>query len=450
MNLSRILAPYYFRKSGHETYLKFLEEVEANQWKSPEAIAALQWEKFQRILQHAACKVPYYRDLFRAREIDVSSIRTREDLKILPLLSKRDLQTRKNDLIAEGVDRSRLQRKQTSGSTGIPTEILIDSDRGMHSWAYNTRHNRWAGLDWGCLVASLWGLPKPTDIPERIGWFEIKRIRIKCTLTGQTREFYLNPYHHNDKEMEAYVQRLAAFKPDILLGYANSLYFLARFIKRKGIRAFQPKGIITGGEMLFPESRQLLEEVFQSRVYNRYGSRECDIMASECERGSMHFNDDNLLLEIITEPGQSSGRVVVTDLNNYSMPLIRYDFEDLAFRSENGCACGRGLSVLGGLEGRTSEMFRTVEGRSISGLWFNPLLEKFPEIHKYQIQQTDLEHLVILIVPDRSAQSMGFQSLQDEIHSVFGAGMHTDIRIVEDIPAEGSGKYRFMVSKFQQ
>ena len=148
--------------------------------------------------------------------------------------------------------------------------------------------------------------------------------------------------------MDQFAETLISFQPNILLGYSNSLYFLAKHFSENDIQGVHLRGIICGGETLTPEARKLLESVFKAKVFLRYGSREFDIIASECDHGGLHVNDDNLLVEVLKEPGKKTGRILVTDLNNYAMPLIRYDTEDIASTISGSCPCGRGLSLLGG------------------------------------------------------------------------------------------------------
>lgn len=448
MNLSRLTAPYFFRKNNCSTFLTYLQEAESNQWKSPKEIRAIQQRKLQRLLESASQHVPYYRRLFQEQGIDLR--KWDESLfEKIPLLTKLIIQKEENTLLAEGVDRGQLLSKQSSGSTGVPTKVYLDTDRAHHSWAYNLRHNRWAGYDWGCRVGSLWGTPDHAvsdDVPK--GWKERSVRTLKDTITGRIRELYLNPFNYSEEEMADYVQRLQEFRPHILLGYSNSLHALAQFVQARGVSVRVSRGIITGGETLLPEARHALEEVFHSRVYDRYGTREVDIIASECEQGQLHLNEDNLLVEILPEPGlETGGRVVVTDLNNFVMPLIRYDLGDIASFSPEPCRCGRGLAVLSRVQGRYSEHFKTRDGRIISGYWFNILVRKIPGLQKYQVRQTDYEAFRFLLVCDPLPEPEAIRRMEEEVRELFGSSSTFDIQFVEDIPTAGTGKYHYLISE---
>ncbi len=446
MGLAKLVAPWFLRRAGHGEYLRYLQEAEALQWRSPQEIQQVQWQRLQRLLDHAREKVPYYSKLFATHQFRAGSFQSRADLSRIPVLTKTDIQQNEDALIAAGIDKATLTWRRSSGSTGKPTKIYLDTDRGNHSWAYNTRHNRWAGLDWGSRVGSMWGLPinPPDSEPSGLrgrwqGWMS--------HAMGIPREEYLNPYEYSDAEMQRFVERLVRFQPDVLLGYTNSLYFLAKYVHAAGVRGIHPRGIICGGEALHAEGRQLLESVFDSKVFLRYGSREADIIASECEHGRMHVNDDNLLVEVLTESGEAFGRVLVTDLWNFVMPLIRYDLEDVASWADGPCPCGRGLSILAGVEGRKSEMFRTQDGRTVSGLWFTSFMREIPELSRYQVHQTGYKTFRIRIVTDSDRPPE--EILRPAIVQIKGRfGEDTAIQITREVEIRqvGTGKFRFLIS----
>ena len=154
--------------------------------------------------------------------------------------------------------------------------------------------------------------------------------------------------------------RLKTFRPKVLLGYANSLKLLAQYLKSHGLAAYQPRSIVSTAEVLGPEDRALIEDVFGCRVFNRYGCREVSVIASECaEHAGMHIMAEGLCVEVVrggryAPPGEA-GAVLITDLLNLAMPLIRYRIGDVAASQAGPCSCGRGLPRLEGLQGRVTD-----------------------------------------------------------------------------------------------
>ena len=445
MNLVSIAAPVFLRRAGYGDFLRYLAEADAAQWKSGAEIQRLQWQRFHALLAHAAQRVPYYGETFAKHGITARSIETRADLQRVPLLTKSDVQAHGERMLTEGVDKATLTVRRSSGSTGKPTIVFVDRDRANRSWGFNTRHNRWAGLVWGCRLGSMWS-EKPSRPPMSGGFRGVKQ-RLMWRAMGNPREVHLNPYNYTDVQMQQFVERLAALRPNVLLGYSNSLYFLAQYVQATGVRDIRPRAIICGGESLDSEARRLLESAFTSKVYLRYGSRETDIIASECEQGRLHVNDDNLLVEVLAEPGQPYGRVVITDLWNYAMPLIRYEIGDFASPSEQTCPCGRGLSILAGVEGRSSEMFRTRDGRMVSGLWFTGVFREIPAVKRFQVRQTDYDAFHIRFTSDsNAAPDVLLADAFAKIRAQFGDASRITVVREDEIAQEGSGKFKFLIS----
>jgi phenylacetate-CoA ligase len=447
MGLARLVAPWFLRRAGQSDYLRFLREAESNQWKSPAEIRDIRWQKFLRLLDHAVREVPYYQKTFRGHGLDVSHIHSLDDVPRIPLLTKTHIQQNLDSLLARGADKGTLVQKSSSGSTGTPTTVYLDSERGLRSWAWNTRHNRWAGLDWGSKVGSMWGQPsaaQPSAQRAR-SWWQRQMDATGRTLSGQTRELYLNPYGYSAAEMDRFAHNLVAFQPDILLGYSNTLHALAWHVQENRIAGIRPRGIIPGGEVLTPEVRTLLESVFGCKVFMRYGTREVDIIASECEHGGLHLNNDHLLVELVPETDTGAARVVVTDLHNFAMPLIRYDLEDLATPGAESCPCGRRLSLLGSIVGRTAEVFRSRSGYSVGGLWFSSQLRLIPGVTTYQVHQTGYEDFRIRVVASRKLTESDFQPLLSGIREKFGRDTRIQLEQVPDIKKTGTGKFRFLI-----
>ena len=446
MNLTSITAPVFLRRAGYGDFLRYLADAEAVQWKPSAEIRRLQWQRFQAILAHAAQRVPYYRDLFAERKLTVRSVESLADLQRVPLLMKAVVLAQGDRLLTEGVDKSTLSSRYSSGSTGRPTTVYLDRDRANRSWGFNTRHNLWAGLGWGCKLGSMWAAAPEVRPVANTGLRAVKQ-RLMSRAMGNPREVHLNPFNYTEAQMQRFAEQLVSFRPDVLLGYSNSLYFLAKHVQAAGIEGIRPRGIICGGESLDAEGRRLLESVFASQVFLRYGSRETDIIASECEHGRLHVNDDNLLVEVLTDPGQPYGRVVITDLWNYAMPLIRYEIGDFASWSDQRCACGRGLSILAGVEGRSSEMFKTRDGRMVSGLWFTDVLRGLLAVKRFQVRQTDYDAFHIRITTDSdSALDVLLADAFAKIRGHFGDATRITVVRENEIAQEASGKFKFLIS----
>lgn len=253
--------------------------------------------------------------------------------------------------------------------------------------------------------------------------------------------------------MNAYIELLRRYKPRHLITYAQAGAMFAAYCKKVGADVHFDS-IITTAEVLSPADRALIEEVFQGRVFNRYGCRELSVIASECEyHTGMHVNADALLVELETIPGLPAnlGRVVVTDLLNRSMPLIRYEIGDLASWVNSGpCPCGRNLPRLATVEGRTTDFLRLPDGRMVSGPSLTLVVGDMREIRQAQFVQNRPDQVRLKVVSGEGYNADTAKELERRLHSYFRDQVKLSILVVDDIPKEPSGKYRFVKTEFEQ
>jgi phenylacetate-CoA ligase len=254
--------------------------------------------------------------------------------------------------------------------------------------------------------------------------------------------------------MTRFADSLQRRPPSLCFGHAHSLYLFAQFLQSYQRPRYQPKGIISSAMVLHDWERQTIEEVFQCPVTNRYGCEEVGLIACQCEQHEgLHINSDNVYVEVLRPDGTPSqpgepGMVVVTDLQNMAMPIIRYQIGDTAVLSDGMCPCGRGLPVLDRIDGRIADYVITPGGELISGI---SLTENFamlvPGVAQLQIVQEEVDHIIFRIV---KAPDFGLSS-EDIISRLvaerFGDSVRHDCEFVDHIPQEPSGKYRFCISK---
>ena len=172
--------------------------------------------------------------------------------------------------------------------------------------------------------------------------------------------------------------------------------------------------------------------------------RHCAARFRSEEHYGLHVNADSVYTEVIGEPG----KLIVTDLTNRAMPLIRYQIGDVVVPSERICPCGRGLPMIERVEGREADYVLTPAGRLISGI---SLTENFalhiPGAAQVQIVQESLAELRIRIVPDERFGDESRQKIAHLVEETFGLEVRYEVELVDAIPQEPSGKYRFCISK---
>ncbi|MBI2886614.1 MAG: phenylacetate--CoA ligase family protein [Chloroflexi bacterium] len=415
-------------------------ELERSQWWPRERILDLQWAKLQRLIRHVYQQVPHYREAMEALGMEPQDLRGPEDYARLPLLSKQEINAQRETLVAVGFPRSRLIRTASGGSTGAPVGFYHDPDMVTSYRAVKLRNFRWAGWEPGDAWARLWGSQFDVAPHQALGqrlWDRLTRVLVlPCwDLTTTT--------------MRSYGEALLRFQPAVIEAYVTPMYHFARFLQQEGITGIRPRGIICSAEMLFPHQRELIQQVFQCKVFNRYGGREMGDVAHECPAGTMHVNAESIYVEFIRDgrPARvgESGELVLTALDLYGMPLLRYRVEDMGAPSDAVCPCGRGLPAMEVVEGRVQDLITLPGGRYLPGEFFPHLFKDF-DVAQFQVVQDRLEHLTIRLVRGSQLTEQQVTYLLDKVREYTEGAAQIDLEFCQEIPATPSGKFRYTIS----
>lgn len=432
----RVIFPLMQWKDGGQTG-PLLKALERSEGLSLDALLVLQRERLTRLLDHAYRRAPYYRELFHQHGLRPSDVSRLEDLDRLPVLPKETVRDRGPSLMAEGAG-ERLIERRTSGSTGIPLVVYV-APATRDAWgAAARRTQRW------------WGL--------QIGMRRIKLInpRGKATRTLRRQEWLMNHAEHSvfeldEPSLERLYQRAVRFRCEILGGYPSALVYFAQYVATRGAGRLALRAIATTAEVLFPDQQQLLERVFGCPVINEYGSSECGFLAGTCPSGSLHIAAENAVVEFVPVAGDQGGEaceLIVTDLTNTAMPLIRYRIGDLGAPGDP-CACGRALPVLRLRVGRTEDLVTLPDGRKVDGAVFGQAVEELVErgvlVKQFRAIQHTLDHVEVLIALDGADPAVPDQ-LAGRLRELLGARLTITVRPVPHIPVERSGKLRRFVS----
>jgi phenylacetate-CoA ligase len=419
-------------------YVHHYRQLRRAQFDAPETIRARQRARLADLLKHARATVPFYRD-----RLSATACKDLDCFPQLPVLTKDDIRRAGSRLLSQEYATAQLRRKTTSGSTGVSLEIFVDEASMQWKRACTLRSDEWSGWRFGEPVAKVWGNPEYL----RHGW----RRRLRNALLE--RATYLDTLHLTEQALAGFAQRLKRHPPSLLFGHAHSLFLLAEYLKTNEISTNRPRGIIATAMVLHTWQRRVIEEVFACPVTDRYGCEEVSLIACQCERHEgLHINSDGVFVEILRDgqpaaPGVA-GNVVVTDLTNRAMPLIRYEVGDVAVASARRCPCGRGLPLLERIEGREADFVVTQRGELISGI---SLTENFalqvPGIAQLQIVQERVDHFLFRVVRDETFGPRSLCQLQALVQRRFGDETSFACEFVDRIPQEPSGKYRFCISR---
>ncbi|MEO6689111.1 MAG: phenylacetate--CoA ligase family protein [Dokdonella sp.] len=435
----RALFPLYETVLRRRKTLAYLDEYERNQWLAPEQIAALQWQKLKTLLEHCYREVPYYRRVWKNLGLTPADIRSLDDYARLPVLTKADIRANFADLIAPTL-REQLLYKSTGGSTGEPLRFGYTRESNERRNAVMWRGYAWAGARMGRRSLYLWG--GAVGDPGRA---QRTKDRLFHAAFGRR---MLDSFRMSESNMSAYADAIDAYRPEIIVGYVGPLVSLAQWLLENGRQTHAPQAILGAAESLFEYQRDTIQRAFGAPAFNTYGCREFMLIASECERrDGLHINADHLLVEAGIAGASAPAEILITDLHNYGMPLLRYVNGDLATRSARTCACGRGLPMLERVDGRRLDAIRTRSGRILPGEFFPHMFKDVVGLNRFQVVQRALDHLDISLVRGPDFDPAGLDYARAEIHKVLGDAIELRIHFVDEIPTGANGKFRVTLSE---
>jgi phenylacetate-CoA ligase len=423
--------------------LRTLRALMRTQWLSLDEHRIRQNEKLKLILSYAYENCEYYKSLFDQHDIRPDQPSILDEFWRVPILTKRIIQEQGDMLISRKYDKSRLVSAKTGGSTGKALQIYFDKRWQEIRSADALRSNRWANWDIGMKVAAVWGNP-----PVMTTWTD----KIRNWLLDRT--IYLDTMNLSAQTMADFISSWREYRPAILFGHAHSLFILAKFLREQQIGDIRPSGIVSSSMMLIDSEREVIETVFKCKVTNRYGCEEVGLIASECEQhNGMHLNIEHLFIEFLTEDGLpvkdgEDGQIVVTDLTNRGMPLIRYRVEDAGAPSTRMCPCGRGFPMMERVTGRIADFLVKQDGSLVAGVSLvERTLTAIKGIEQMQIIQERVDLIRINMVTREGYGASSEAELLTELRQVFGDKVQLDLNYVDGISQERSGKYRFSICK---
>jgi len=437
---SRCLLPGYGLLSPRNRLTGHLREYRRSQWLAPQQLGRLQLDKLNRLLMHAWQHVPYLQQRWQQLGLERTPLRDVAELAAYPIMTKAEVHDHYDDLIARPY-RGRTYTKTTSGSTGEPFrfEMTVESDARRNAVMW--RGYEWAGARLGRRGAYLWG----SDLGAH-GFLRIKENLFHAAFNRKM----VSCFDMSMQTLPAIAAQLLGARPAVVVGYVSALTTLASWALEQGVSLRGADSVLTAAEGLRDEQRELIGRAFDCAVFNTYGCREVMLIASECEhRSGLHLNADHLVVETVDDSGagvrDAPGRVILTDLHNYGMPLIRYENGDLAVTATRRCPCARGLPLLERVEGRSLDVIRMPGGRMLPGEFFPYLLKDFSWLREFQVIQREPEHLRLLLVLRSAGVRPDLDALRSKLRQALGSAVAIQIDVVEVIARSASGKLRVTI-----
>ncbi|MDO9227729.1 MAG: AMP-binding protein [Pseudomonadota bacterium] len=439
--VSGLIFPWQERLKRHDS-TRVRRQMEASQYWPLERLERLRLERLQALLSHAGQHVPYYRELFSRLGFDPSGVAATSDLQRLPFLDKATIRAQGDALKSEQA--RDLARFNTGGSTGEPLIFFIGGERVSHDVAAKWRATRWWGVDIGDPEVVLWGSLIELTSQDRVRQFRDALMRTKL----------LPAFEMSPEKVAGFIAEIRAMRPKMLFGYPSAFAHIARHAEEHGIRLddLGIKVAFVTSERLYPHQRELIERVFACPVANGYGGRDAGFIAHQCPAGGMHLTHEDLIVEIVDAAGRvlppgESGEIVVTHLATRDFPFIRYRTGDIGVLGDSPCACGRTLPLLKEIEGRSTDFLVARDGTVMHGLSLIYIVRDLPGVRQFKIIQESLDQTRIQLLTDAAFDPACLAGIEAGAKARLGADVRVLVELVETIPPEKSGKYRYVVSR---
>lgn len=426
--------------------LRSLAELEELQWQSTQEQMARQRKWLGQLLEYANTYVPYYRDLFKQIGFHPSDFAADPTcFQKLPYLTK-DLARQNHDrlITTDPARQKHLIPNKTGGTTGEPMWFMQDRIYDNYRAAHIFLQMRWSGWQFGQPQSWLWGhVLAGTGSKGESALGQLKNL-----VVGRFRS---NAFRMTPESMETYATQLEKQPETAVWSYVSTMYRFAQFVQDRG-RPIKLHAVYTCAEPLYEHHRQLISTVFSCPVFNSYSSVEIGHIACECDRhDGLHIMMRNAYVEVLRDdqpvPDGEEGEFVLTNLTNWSFPLIRYKILDGGRRRVQPCSCGRGAPMLTVVEGRIIDFFRTRDRGNVWGAFVVPMVPGLGKIKQYQIVQQSLDSIVLRIVREGPIDEHKLADIERACKINLGEQVQVSLEYVDSLPSTPTGKHRYVVSE---
>ena len=423
----------------------------SDKW-TTEELNAYSLQKLQKLIKFSYERVPYYTQLMDSVQVKPADIKCLSDVEKIPVSTKDMIRKNLKLLIADNVNITdrKIRAGKTAGTTGAYLRLYKNTQTRDFTWGAYKRWYDWMGVKSSDKIAVLWG--DAAVLSEN----KYKKIK-KGILSKLSRTLSISSYSLNNETMPETVNSLIEFKPVLLRGYLSSILQIARYFDENNLTLPSLKAISSTTETLLPLYREYIENVFGVKMYDQYGCGECGSMAFECPaHEGLHITEEHCLVEILDEKNQNiydkTGRVILTDLDNYAMPFIRYENGDSAVKSAKKCSCGRASELLTSISGRTKDVIYLKNGSSVPGGFFARIFnelgfDNFEYFTRFQIYQKVKGDYVCRL--EKTEKQIPKSLMLQTQNTLLRFGNNVSIELHDKLKNDRSGKFRYVISDIE-
>lgn len=431
---------YWSRCSGN--YIKYRRQFRVNNNLSLKELKNIQLKNLKKLLKFSINNSQFYQKHFK--NIDLEKFTSINDLHQFTITNKEMFRSNIKDIYT--VKKSLGVVSKTGGTTGKSLEVIF---------TYDNMQERYAMLD---NFRSNFGY----ELGKKTAWFSGKNLLTKQDIKNNRfwktdiwyHVRYYSTFHIKENYLKYYIEDLIKFSPEFMVGFPSTMAEIARYGLTHNI--IFPKNCIKAvfptAETVTDEIRINIETFFNTKLYNQYASSEGAPFIIECVNNRLHLELQSGVFEVLDENNEptKNGRLVVTSFTTYGAPLIRYDIGDRIELSDEVCTCGNHNPLVKQIFGRIDDYLYSPENGKINLGNVSNTLKDIKGIIRFQAIQDELDKIEILVEVDSNTYTKVFEKIfiqnwRDRI----GAKMLLDIKYVEDIPVEKSGKYRIVKNRIK-
>jgi phenylacetate-CoA ligase len=431
------ITDFLSRKNVTDYYKEYVK----TQWYSKDEMLNFQWLKFQKLVEHCYHNVPYYRNYMNEKGFLPTDIHSVSDVSLFPVLTKEIIQSNYSGFIPININKIKnVKISQTGGTTGNILIKRTDANVRSSTWATFKRFYDWMGIGDRDVKLRLMGghVLKHSIIDD-----------IKSKVNGALLNIIsINPYDNSDENIDKIIKTLNKNDIKLIKGYSQGLYYIASLFRDKGLK-FNVESVTTTAEPLMPEHRLLFKEIFNAESFDQYGCGEVGGIAYECsQHEGLHVSEERVILEF-----NESNDLLITDLDNYTMPYIRYWNADQAIPSGKKCSCGRQSLMLEKILGRTCDYLTGMDGKELHWAYFWHLLFDTKiavsrNIKKFQVNQVSKDKILFRTVSD-PLKTEDKEILEKCIQEKLG-NISIEFKEETDIENAPSGKFRPVINQIKK
>lgn len=393
------------------------------------------YEKFKKIFSHAYNHSKYLNKKYSISNINPSRINSINDISKIPILKRSEIKNYADEILTVSLKKNFINSGATGGSTGFPLKYYHDKRVPVEAFSWRYLY-RWGIKPWNS-GAYLWRMKNMTKFSKMLNfllWWPTKKIRLDATLL-------------NDSKFDFFIGKINKHKPKIIQGYVGAIFEFAKYIKINNIYVNSPKFVWVTSAPLSIHHRNIIENCFGCPVMNEYGSSEIPWIAAQKHKDSpMFINTEGRYLELINIDESGYGDVIITDLLNFSFPLIRYELGD---RAKFVKIDGKNHLAIEAIKGRSGDEIEIPNFGKLDSSYLTTIFDEFPSsIESFQIVQKKNFDIILRVVPssiDKNNLAI-INSIKKQLEKKIQNKVSIDLDLVDQINND-RGKTRYIIKE---